>query len=377
MRPILRIDPSFPATAPAHEAALPEGVQLRDADPALSGDWARIGNYLASQGLALDAGTAPRRFAGGLANLNYLVRLADGDWAVFRRPPPGPLPSGAHDMAREHRILSRLWEQLPAAPRSLHLCTDPSVAGAPFQLLEFRPGVTLRGTALAPYPATAQTGQALSGLLVEGLARIHSVDPRSVGLDDLGRPEGFLARTVRGWSQRAQTVCGVGLSTTALQLADWLARSSEGLGGDGTLLHNDFKLDNLVLDPTRVETVAVLDWDMGTRGDALFDLATLLSYWTEPGDPDCMHRLAQMPTARPGFLTREQAAQAYARRTGRSLAGFKVYRILAMFKLGVVFHQLHTRYRTGQDRDPRYAGFGDLAEDLLRFCQDVANDKTF
>lgn len=358
------------------EPAVPAGVALRGAAESRGLDWPAIARHLAVHGIGLDPAFAPRQFMGGLANLNFLVRVSDG-WAVLRRPPDGPLPPGAHDMAREHRILSNLWRELPLAPRSLHLCADPSVAGAPFQLMEFRPGVALRGDSLTPFPATVETGAGLSRMLVETLAAIHRVDPGRVGLGDLGRPGGFFARTAAGWIGRAERVAQGDLSPAARAVAGWLAAADVEDAQAPTLLHNDFKLDNVLLDPATRAPVAVVDWDMGTRGDPLFDLATLLSYWTEPSDPDCMHELAQMPTARPGFLTRAEAADAYARATGRDLSRLKPYRVLTMLKLGVVFHQLHARHRAGETSDPRYAGFGALAEALFDFTLDIVNDKTF
>lgn len=358
-------------------SALPPQAALDPAHAAAPHDWKAVDRHLRGHGFALDAAFAPRRFAGGLANLNYLVRLESGDWAVLRRPPPGPLPPGAHDMAREHRILSTLWKALPLAPRSFHLCADPAVAGAPFQLLEYRSGISVRGDSLAPFSDTAATGAALSDLMVAQLAALHAVDPASIGLQDLGKPDNFMARAARGWTDRAARVCPAATQSELAPLAEWLGTHTRGVAGDVTLLHNDFKLDNLLLDPVSMAPVAILDWDMGTRGDALFDLATHLSYWTEASDPECMHRLRQMPTARPGFKTRAEAAAAYSRLTGRSLDGFKVYRVLAMFKLGVVFHQLHSRYRTGEVTDPRYAAFDELADGILRFTRDIAADHYF
>lgn len=356
--------------------APPAGVALRSAAESRVLDWPGIGRHLAAHGISLDPTFVPRQFTGGLANLNFLVRVSDG-WAVLRRPPDGPLPPGAHDMAREHRILSHLWRELPLAPRSLHLCADASVAGAPFQLMEFRAGIALRGDSLTPFPATAATGADLSHKLVETLAAIHAVDPARIGLSDLGRPAGFFARTAAGWIGRAERVAQGALSPAARAVAGWLAAAEVRDATAPTLLHNDFKLDNVLLDPATRAPVAVVDWDMGTRGDPLFDLATLLSYWTEAGDPPCMHELAQMPTARPGFLTRAEAADAYARATGRDLSQLKVYRVLTMLKLGVVFHQLHARHLAGETADPRYAGFGTLAEALFDFTLDIINDKTF
>jgi aminoglycoside phosphotransferase (APT) family kinase protein len=354
----------------------PQGVSLRPVAGGYPLDWARIADHLAIQGLVLDKGVVPRQFSGGLANLNYLLRVG-GDWMVLRRPPTGPLPPGANDMRREHRILSRLWEALPLAPRSHLLCEDPEVAGAPFQLLEFRQGLAIRGDILDPLPDTPETGRALSALLVETLAKVHAVDVDAIGLGQLGRPEGFFARTAKGWMERGVLICGGKLSPAAQAVADWLSALPPMPDSAPVLLHNDFKLDNILIDQDSLAPLAIFDWDMGTRGDPLFDLATLLSYWSEPGDPDCMGRLAQMPTAHTGFASREEAASAYAQATGRSIANLKEFRVLTMFKLGVVFHQLHSRALTGEATDPRYATFGILAEELFEFTLDIAAGKVF
>lgn len=329
--------------------------------------------YLGSQAMTLDRGCTPRQFAGGLGNVNYLVEV-DGAPMVLRRPPRGPLPLGANDMAREFRVLSGLWQRFPLAPRALHLCEDAEVIGAPFFLMEYRPGLVVRGS--LPESMHGREDD-IGQMLVHTLAALHRVDPTEVGLGDFGRPEGFLARTVEGWIKRAEVASDSTPPAAVFDLGDWL---HDNLVGDGepTLIHNNFKLDNLILDPADpVQPIAVIDWDMCTRGDPLFDLATLLSYWTESGDPPVMHELAQMPTAARGFMSRETAANAYAELTGCDLSDFVFYRVLAMFKLGVVFLQLHARHRRGATRDPRYAGFRKLAEGLLDFTLDVAAAKVF
>jgi aminoglycoside phosphotransferase (APT) family kinase protein len=339
-------------------------------------DWPGVAAHLARYGMTLDLGFAPRRFAGGLANINMLVRV-DGDWAVFRRPPAGPLPRGSHDMAREHRVLSRLWRHLPFAPRSLHFAADCPAAGAPFQILAYVPGRVVRGDSLAPLPDTVEIGRTLSEMLIETLIRIHAVGTAAAGLHDLGWPAGFLARTAAGWIGRARAVLGETVSPSCAFVIDWLERMPVPETAEPTLLHSDFKLDNIILAEDAIAPAAVVDWDMATRGDPLFDLATLLSYWTEPGDPPCMHRLAQMPTARPGFHTRVQVARAYGERTRRSLDGFQYHRVLAMLKLGVVFHQLHRRYANEGATDPRVAGFAALADGLLDFTAEIARGRCF
>ncbi len=341
-------------------------------------DWARARAYLAGRGLELELEPAPRRLSGGFANLNFLVRV-NGAPMVLRRPPPGELPPGAYDMGREHRILSRLWTAFPLAPRGLLLCDDPSVLGAPFQLLEYREGVTIRDELPAARADDEALAARLGAMMIERLAELHRVDPDAVGLDTLGRPAGFLARAVRGWTKRARLCFATfarGLPPLANELATWL---DEHLVPDAAvnLLHNDFKLDNIVLDPASFEPVALLDWDQGTRGDGLFDLATLLSYWTEAGDPAPMHDMRQMPTARAGFPTRERAAAHYASITGRDLSGFRFHRVLGQFKTAVIFAQLHARWRAGDTDDPRYAEFGPLALGLLEVAHEIARGRQF
>ena len=334
-------------------------------------DWGALARYLAAQGMAL-TGAAPTRFAGGLANRNYLIHLASGP-AVLRRPPPGPLPPGAHDMAREHRILSRLPEALAVAPRSLHLCEDVGVLGVPFQVLEYRAGRVVR--AVLP-DDLAGRGAALSETMLGTLAAIHGVDAEGLGLGGLGRPEGFLARSVGGWRRRGAALAEGGGMRRLEELGAWLEQHGVPDGAPA-LLHGDFKLDNLILDPATLAPTAVVDWDQGTRGDALFDLATLLSYWTEAGDPPEMHALQQMPTAAPGFLSRAEAAARYTALTGRDLSDFRFHRVLGLMKLGVIFLQLGAQYRTGATQDPRYAGFGAVGDGILGFALEVAAGRVF
>lgn len=344
--------------SPVNETLTDDGMEPPDLD------LEAVAAHLALHGLDLDRAAGAVRLSGGLSNLNDLV-VVNGSKAVLRRPPRGPLPPGAHDMRREHRILSRLREAFAQAPRSFHLCEDVTVIGVPFQLLEYRTGLSIRGDRL-PEGFDAAACRLMSHRLVETLAALHAVDPSQVGLGDFGRPEGFYARTAAGWQRRGGQVAPDAKTQAAVdRIGAWLSRR-EPAPLPPTLLHSDFKLDNCMLDADgRITTV--LDWDMGTRGDPSMDLATLLSYWAEPGDPDCMHRLAQMPTASAGFLRRAEVAEAYAAATGRTLRDLQAWRILALFKLGVVFIQLHRNWVSGSVGDERYAGFSRLGADLVDF----------
>jgi aminoglycoside phosphotransferase (APT) family kinase protein len=198
-----------------------------------------------------------------------------------------------------------------------------------------------------------------------------------VGLGDLGRPQGFMRRTAEGWIARGLDVMGRHAPRSAQALVAWLRAADLPDNPRPTLLHNDFKLDNVILDPETIGAVGIVDWDMATQGDPLLDLSTLLSYWAEPRDPDCMHELGQMPTAQPGFWTREQTAAVYAKETGRSLDAFQGHRVLAIFKLGVVFRQLHARYQAEGSKDPRHARFARIADGIFDFGMDVASGKRF
>ena len=328
--------------------------------------------HLASVGLHLDEDVEIRQFATGLANINYRLSV-DGMLAVLRRPPPGDLPPGAHDMKREHHILSRLHKAHPLAPQSLHLCQDTSVLGVPFQIIAYRPGLVIKGDDKSQLEGDPQRCAALADMLVSTLVSIHRVDVDAIGLGDFGRPDGFIDRAITGWRGRAERLEPVA-STAALvdEIGSWLNAQSVANRAP-TLLHSDFKLDNLILDPETLQPRAVVDWDMGTRGDPLFDLATLLSYWSQADDPECMHRLAQMPSTARGFPTRSEVVDSYAAMTGVDVSDFPVIRVLAMYKLAVVFLQLHALYGRGSNADPRYVEFDKLGEELFLFARDVAN----
>lgn len=348
---------------------------LRPEAETVAQDWSRLAAHLAQHGRELALAPAPRQFAGGLANLNYLL-IVDGREAVLRRPPMGKLPPGAYDMGREFRILTRLSSGFSLTPRGLHLCEDPDVIGAPFQIIEFRRGFAVRATLPEPLRAIPHIGERLVTTMVDVLVRLHAVDPAAVSLGELGKPQGFLERAVEGWVKRALLATAGCTSPLIPELAGWL-RANRIPDGPSSLIHNDIKLDNILLDGTTLAPVAVLDWDQGTRGDSLFDLATTLSYYTEAGDPPAMRALRQMPTAEAGFPGRQSVAERYARQTGRDLSDFRFHRVLAIFKLATIFHQLHLRYRTGGTQDPRYADFGSLADGILEFAHLVARGDLF
>jgi aminoglycoside phosphotransferase (APT) family kinase protein len=348
---------------------------LRSTAESVSLDWDAVRSHLATHGHRLDAEPPPRQFAGGLANLNYLIHM-DGQPAVLRRPPMGELPAGAYDMAREFRILSRLPDALPFIARGLLLCDDPSVIGQRFQIIEYRPGLVIREHLPPELANRPEIGARLSHVLLETISAIHAIDPKAVGLDDLGRPEGFLARGVAGWRKRGQAAMEDDTEKLHNDVGAWLERNIVA-EGPPALLHNDFKLNNIILDPTNFSPRAVVDWDQGTRGDPLFDFATLLTYWIHADDPQPMHDMEQMPAVEACLCSRQEAVAEYARLSGRDMSNFLFYRVLAMYKLAVIFLQLGLRYRSGATQEPRYAKLSGIGTGILEFTSEIAQGRAF
>jgi aminoglycoside phosphotransferase (APT) family kinase protein len=298
-----------------------------------------------------------RQFAGGKANLTYLLRFGDREF-VLRRPPLGPIPPGAHDMRREHRVLSALYRRYALAPRSLLLCEDESIIGAVFIVEERRQGFVIRDDIPPEFAGRPELNRRIGEALIDALADLHRVAPAEVGVGDLGRPEGFVERQLAGWSRRWQAAQGGEEAERSARewapVLDWLAARLPPSRG-AALLHNDYRLDNCLLntgDPARIE--AVLDWDMCTQGDPLCDLGYVLNYWVEPGDPPEWRDIAAMPTWRPGFPSRAEAVERYAMRTGFDVGAIGWHQVFAAFKLAVIIQQIYIRYVRGQTQDQRF-----------------------
>ena len=340
----------------ARVTARPPETTDRFLNPAIAAPqaWDKLAAHLARHSMRLSTSPAPQQFSGGFGNLNFLVEI-DGQPSVLRRPPAGPLPPGGNDMAREHKVLSRLWQKFPLAPRALHFSADDAVLGAPFFIMEYRPGWVVRGT--LPEPLDGQGG-ALSAMLVETLAAFHAVGPAEVELDDLGRPEGFLERAVEGWLKRAAAATDDAPPVIVRSIGDWL-RANRVPDPTPTLLHNDFKLDNVVLAALNIERiVAVLDWELSTLGEPLTDLGTTLAYWVEDGDGDDIKALPMGLTWLPGCLTRTALVDRWQEQSGRTAHNLIFYYVLAMFKVATIAQQIYARYVKGFTKDERFALLG-------------------
>ena len=304
-----------------------------------------------------------RQFPSGASNLTYLLKI--GDWeGVLRRPPLGPIPPKAHDMGRESGILARLNVAYPLAPKPYFLCEDESVIGAPFYVMERRQGVVLDDSFPKGVEPDEELCRRVSCTVADTLVELHAVDLEGSGLADLGKPEGFLERQTQGWIGRYEKAKTDEIKEVR-PLTEWLAANVPE-SPEPTVIHNDYKLNNLVLDPDDLTRVrAVLDWEMATVGDPLFDLAVSLSYWVEPGDPDDLKAVMPTVTATPGFMTRKEIIDRYAERSGRDLSHMHWYVVFGYFKLAVILQQIFARWKNGQTKDERFATFGERVRTLI------------
>ena len=326
-------------------------------------DAARLEPFLLRYFPGSGAGIEIAQFPGGHSNLTYLVRFGGRDF-VLRRPPFGSKVKSAHDMSREYRVLSRLHAVYPPAPEVMLYCDDDSILGAPFYLMERVRGVIIRRDPPEGLPFPAETAHGLSESFVDNLARLHSLDYQAIGLGDLGKPQGYMERQVRGWLERYHG-SKTGENPEIEPLAAWFHDHMPADFG-AALIHNDYKYDNVVLDPAQItRIVGVLDWEMSTLGDPLSDLGTALAYWVDPEDSPALQNIRWCPSTYPGSFTRAALVERYARATGRDVSGMSFYLAFARFKIAVIVQQIYYRYCQGLTKDPRFAAMGDVVKTLL------------
>ena len=302
------------------------------------------------------------RFTAGNSNLTYLVRGASADY-VLKREPPGAKAKGAHDMGREFRMMQSLAGLYPLAPKAVAFCDDPSVFGGAFVLMERIEGLIVR--------SAADGGAALPRQfvgLIDGLAALHAIDIASAGLEAFGRPDGYRRRQTEGWIQRFRG-SATGKNPLGERIAGWLLDHIPLERQLASVIHNDFKMDNLVWAadaPDRL--VAVLDWEMSTLGDPLMDLACTLSFWIEDADPDDLKALRSMPSTAPGIPTRREALDRYLSQSKAELEDFRFYRIFGLFRRAAIEQQKFHRFSTGQTDDARFEHLDQAVRTLLEAC---------
>ncbi|MCW3841291.1 phosphotransferase family protein [Micromonospora yasonensis] len=355
-------DPAVNAAQPAPGSA-PRGLDLD-----------RLGAYLAAHRPELAGPLSARLIVGGKSNLTYLLRAGDRE-VVLRRPPLGHVLATAHDMAREHRVISALAPTDVPVPATLLLCADSDVIGAPFYLMEKVDGVVYRRRAQTD-PLTAGQRRELTMAMMDTLAALHLVDPAEVGLADFGRPEGYLARQVRRWAgqldrSRSRPLPGID------ELRDALAGSVPEGANAGRIVHGDYRLDNLlaVVDPVAVR--AVLDWEMATLGDPLADLGLLLTYWSVLGDSDLAegNPVADGIGPRAGFPNGAELIDRYAGRSDVDVGPLHWHVALGCFKLAVICEGIHYRHTLGQTLGEGFDRIGEMVAPLVEHGLHTVREK--
>lgn len=290
------------------------------------------------------------RFTGGYSNLTYCLQTENADF-VLRRPPAGANIQSAHDMGREFRVLSLVKPHYSKLPRPIHYCASADIMGVPFYIMEKLPGIILRAFNAPKMNIPAETMRSISVALIDNLVELHALDIQTTGLAQLGKPEGYVQRQTEGWIKRYHAA-----ETDKIETIDavmvWLQQHQPHTQAY-TLLHNDYKYDNLLLHPDDLtQIIGVLDWEMATTGDPLMDLGATLAYWFEDGEEEVFKNYNL--TWLPGNVTRQQLISRYAEKCGRDLSDISFYYVFGLFKNAVIAQQIYQRWKQGHTQDARF-----------------------
>jgi len=310
-----------------------------------------------------------KQFQGGVSNLTYQLDYKNCS-LILRRPPFGKKAKSAHDMSREHKVISSLASSYPYVPKIVAYTDDESIIGSEFYVMEKSEGIILR----KKMPKELNFDEAQIGSLCENLVQklvdLHNVDYNAAGLGDLGNPTGYVKRQVEGWNKRninATTDDAPDVS----DIYNWLIEKMPG-EIKHCIVHNDYRFDNVVLNPENpTEIIAVLDWEMCTIGDALMDLGSSLTYWVEANDPPPKHMMRMQPTHIPGMFTRREFLDCYAKKSGIQIDNFDFYFAFGNFRMAIVIQQLYRRFKDGHSNDNRLAMAMPLIEMYYGTCREI------
>jgi len=329
--------------------------------PSATVDLAGLKRFLDERKLGGTGSLRSENISFGHSNEVHLIHFDGNCWAL-RRPPRGLLLPTAHDMMREYRVLKALQDTAVPVPRVHAACDDPSYVGAPFYLMEYVRGEVVRADN-RHFVQTPELRRRVSEQMVDVLVALQEVDWRAVGLEGFGRPDGYLERQLKRWTdQLERTIPHTRPLPVMENVKDWL-RARIPQSPAPTIVHGDYKLDNVMFDPDSARAIAVLDWEMSTIGDPLADFGWMLTYWPDPNDRASGGVIASMSAAE-GWLTRREMIDRYERRTGRAMRDFPFYQAFALFKLAIIMEGSYARFVRGQADDPLFAGMKTLVPTL-------------
>ncbi len=326
--------------------------------------------FLRSQITDLPSGPVElKQFSGGASNLTYLLTVG-GRELILRRPPSGTKAKSAHDMGREFRIMQRLKAHFPC-PTPLAYSEDESLIGSPFYVMEKLTGVILRRDPPKGLSYPPEQARQLCLNLLDTQIRLHLLDYKAAGLDDLGKPEGYVARQIKGWCERFEKAWTDDVPRCESVMA-WLKDNQPADCPRAALIHNDYRFDNVVLSSAdNLTIIGVLDWEMATLGDPLMDLGSSLAYWVEPGDEPRMQSLRMQPSQLPGMLTRREIIEHYSEKTGITVTNPDYYYVFGLFRLAVIAQQIYYRWKKGEAKNPRMQMFGMFVTVLSEVAEKV------
>ncbi len=315
-------------------------------------DAKKLQDYLRGKVPGFDKEISIKQFPGGYSNLTYLIQAGDYEY-VLRRPPFGANIKSAHDMEREFTVLNKLHEaSFTKVPDAVHLCMDESVMGVKFYLMKRVKGIILRNRLPKDISVSEEAFRSLSKATIDQLVKLHQIDIYASGLDALGKPEGYVQRQMEGWTKRYINSQTDDIASMK-EVTEWMLQNIP-TSSNTSFIHNDFKYDNLLLNPTDLtDIIAILDWEMATVGDSLMDLGTTLAYWAEPSDPDALKPFNL--TWMPGNFTRKEVVEYYQQQSGTPIDNIVFYYAFGAFKVGVICQQIYYRYKQGLTKDPRFA----------------------
>lgn len=313
-----------------------------------------------------DAELEIEQFGSGHSNLTYLLKVGEFE-AVLRRPPLGPIAPKAHDMEREYNILTSLQPYFPAIPKTYIFSNDESIADSPFFLMERRKGIVLDTEFPSAIPYTKELGRRISEKMVDTLVELHRIDYKQTILTRMSKPDGFLERQVEGWIGRYEQAKTDEISEVE-ELKMWLRKHLPS-SQEATIIHYDYKLNNMMFSEDFTEVIGLFDWEMTTVGDPLADVGVALSYWIQADDSELLKTALGKPpvTVLEGFYTRDEFVHRYAEKSGRDVSHIHFYLTFAYFKLAVIGQQIYYRYKKGQTKDPRFSQFKVLVHNMITF----------
>ncbi len=344
------------STQSGGESFLDSAGPLRPGEPL---DVGALDSYLKAHVPLLRGDLEVRQFPGGASNLTYLLRYLDRD-LVLRRPPFGHKAKSAHDMVREAKVMQALRPVYPLVPSVVVVCEDEGVLGSPFFVMERVRGVILRRDLPTGLTLSVEQTAQLAASMLDGLCRLHAIDVQAAGLTLLGKGDGYVTRQVHGWVKRYRDAQTPDVPDYT-QIIDWLLANMPTSETAIRVVHNDYRFDNLVLDPANLtQVIGVLDWELATLGDPLMDLGNTLAYWVEAGDDPAWRKLRRQPTHLPGMPTRRELVAMYAAKTGLSVPSFDYFLAFGLFRLAVIAQQIYYRFFHGQTQVPEFGGFGEI-----------------